>query len=230
MKANRILMTMVGAAVMASLTVPAGAAYDMFLQIEGIPGGSDDEHHKDWIEVSRFGVSIERGWNGISDPTRQRRAAQFSTFRFEGPVDRASPKIFENVCTAYHVSSVGLEICRSDGDRPVQAEWLLSDVVFVEYETEGASGGDGVLMNTYAAAFNEITYRYNVLGPSGKPAGRVEAHWNLGEGTMTMSSSGSVDGFEFYTGELVPEPGTVALLVAGGALALVRRRSGKAAR
>ncbi len=35
-------------------------AFDAFLKIDGIPGESTDDKHKDWIEVLSYGVGIQQ--------------------------------------------------------------------------------------------------------------------------------------------------------------------------
>jgi len=76
----------------------SGQAGPIFLQIEGIPGESQTEHHAGWIEVEAFAGGIASGRGGVvpGQPTPRTSATAEVTFlKF---TDKSSPRLAQALC------------------------------------------------------------------------------------------------------------------------------------
>ncbi len=197
--------------------VPASAAYDMFLRIDGIPGESMDPAHRSWMEVELCDilpveeVPFRTNGNGVL-------AAPEVTITKAW--DQASPKLAMSVLTGVRPATMTIDIVEKEtGYRSVVADWQFEDLTFTSYR-QHISPADGTLAETFGLQIHgALAYGYNEYDRLGEQVGRSETRWDIQAGTVTLTTQGTVQQFQVYT----PEPATGALLLAGG-LGLLRRR------
>jgi type VI secretion system secreted protein Hcp len=158
-------------------------AFDAFLKIEGIPGESNDDKHKEWIEVLSYNFSVSQRSSGTASSAGGASAerANFSDFSIVKVLDKASPKLFEACATGKHIPAVTLEICRAGGDKLKYMEYKLSNVI-ISLNRPGGSAHAGETLPVEEIAFNygKIELAYTQQNRSdGSGAGQVAAGWNL---------------------------------------------------
>lgn len=93
-------------------------AFDAFLKIDGIPGESTDDKHKDWIEILSFAHGLEQPAQSTASSAGGATAERVNHAPYEIThfLDKASPKIYEACCTGKHIKDVTIELCRAGGD------------------------------------------------------------------------------------------------------------------
>src|ERR1700734_3907575 len=105
--------------------------FDAYLSIDGVPGGSTDDKHKDWIEVLSFGhemsqpVSSTKSSSGGATSGR----TQHGDFQITKFVDKSSPKLYDAVSNGKHFSKVSIEVCRSGGSQVKFMEIKMEQVL-----------------------------------------------------------------------------------------------------
>ena len=114
------------------------AVVDYFLKIDGIEGESQDDKHKNEIDVDSWswgetnsGDAAARGGMGAGKVTLQ-------DFHFVMKVNKATPKLMEACATGEHVKKAVLT-CRKAGKQ--QQEYLkvtLNDLIVSSYQTGGS--------------------------------------------------------------------------------------------
>ena len=106
-------------------------AFDAFLKIDGIPGESSDDKHKDWIEIVSFTHSMEQPASATASNAGGATAERVNhgTFNITHLLDKASPKLYDAVCTGKHIKEVILELCRAGGDKMKYMEVRLEQVL-----------------------------------------------------------------------------------------------------
>lgn len=154
-------------------------AFDAFLKIEGIPGESTDDKHKDWIEVLSFS-------NGISQPASATASsaggataerANFQDFTISKLLDKASPKLMLACADGTHIKEVKMEICRAGGDKVKYMELKLSNCIV---SSVSIGGGGGEPTETTSFNFGKIEWIYTQQKRAdGSGGGQVAAGWNL---------------------------------------------------
>src|SRR5215831_10960540 len=132
---------------------------DSYLQLDGIPGESTDDKHKDWIEVLSFGhemlqpVSSTKSSAGGASSGR----TQHGDFAITKYVDKSSPKLYEAVSNGKHLSKAKIEVCRGGGSQVKYLEITLEEVMIslVHLNASGSNGsGNGDHLPTETVHLN----------------------------------------------------------------------------
>src|SRR5579864_7155946 len=106
-------------------------AFDAFLKIDGIPGESLDDKHKDWIEILSFnhGLHQPSSATGSSAGGATTERVNVSDFSVVKHLDKASPKLYESLCKGTHIPNVVIEFCRAGGDKLKYLEVKMEQVI-----------------------------------------------------------------------------------------------------
>ena len=155
-------------------------AGDCFLKIDGIPGESTDEKHKEWIEILSFShgvsqmVSGERSTGGAASAER----CTHQDLSIVKSLDKASPTLDLFCCEGRHIDKVTLELCRAAGEKEKYMEYKMEKVLITSVSIGGGGGG----LPTESVTFNygKLTWNYIQLDhETGKKKGNVEKYWSL---------------------------------------------------
>ena len=156
-------------------------AFDAFLKIDGIPGESSDDKHKDWIEITSFTHSMEQPASATASNAGGATAERVNhgTFNITHLLDKASPKLYDAVCTGKHLKEVILELCRAGGDKMKYMEVRLEQVLISRVAPYG-SAGDGFPSETLSLSYGKIKWTYTQKKRAdGAGGGNVSAGWDL---------------------------------------------------
>lgn len=156
-------------------------AFDAFLKIDGIPGESSDAKHSEWIEITSFNHSMNQPASATASSAGGATAERVnhSTFDFTHLLDKASPKLYEAVCTGKHIKEVTLELCRSGGDKVKYMEVKLEQVLISSVSPSGSAGGD-FPSEAVSLSYGKIKWTYTQQKRAdGAGGGNVSAGWDL---------------------------------------------------
>ncbi len=158
-------------------------AFDCFLKIEGVPGESTDDKHKDWIELLSYNHGVSQMGSGAvsSGGGRSAERCDHSDFTVVKTLDKASPKLALFCCNGTHIGKVNVELCRAAGDKTKYMEYAMSDVIVSSARPGGSAGGGEAL------PLEEVTFNYGKIEwiytetdhKTGKPKGDVKTHWDM---------------------------------------------------
>jgi type VI secretion system secreted protein Hcp len=156
-------------------------AVDMFLKIDGVPGESTDDKHKEWIEILSYdwGVSQPGAGTMSSGGARSAERSDHSDFSVVKTLDKTSPKLALFVCNGTHIPEVIIEFCRDTGDKQKFMEYKMTDVIISSVNPSGSTG-DVLPFEEVMFAYGTIEWTYTEIDSStGKAKGDVKAHWDL---------------------------------------------------
>lgn len=158
-------------------------AFDAFLKIDGIPGESIDDKHKDWIEIHSFSFGVAQkapGSAGAAGGASAERA-DFLDLNIVKALDKASPKIFEACASGKHLRTVTVELCRAGGDKAKYMECKLTDCIVSAYLPRGSvQGGETFPLEEVAFNYGKIKLSYTAQKRAdGSGGGRVAGGWDL---------------------------------------------------
>jgi type VI secretion system secreted protein Hcp len=154
------------------------AAVEYFLKLDGIPGESQDDEHKEeievlswcWSETSTAPAVVVGGGGGAGKLTMQ-------DVGFVIPVSRASPKLFLACASGTHISQAILTCRRADGDRREFLKYTFSDVLVLSFEINGSASDFGIT-NQISLNFKRIEKEYTRQKEDGTLES-VRAGWDL---------------------------------------------------
>ena len=157
--------------------------FDTFVKIEGIPGESTDDKHKDWIEILAFnhGISQPASVTASSSGGASAERCDHQDFQITKLLDKASPKIYELCCSGKHLKEVTVEMCRAGGDKMRYMEIKLGDVIISSAAPSGASASaEGFPVEGVSFNYGTIKWTYTQQKRAdGSGGGNVTGGWSL---------------------------------------------------
>jgi type VI secretion system secreted protein Hcp len=158
-------------------------AFDAFLKIDGIPGESTDDKHKDWIEVLSYshGVQQPASVTASSAGGAGAERVNHADFVIVKHIDKASPKLYENCCTGKHLKDVTIELCRAGGDKVKYLEVKMEQVIISSVSPAGnPKGDDGFPTESVSFNYGKIKWTYTQQKRTdGSGGGNVTGGWDL---------------------------------------------------
>ena len=149
-------------------------AFDAFLKINGVPGESTDDKHKDWIEVLSFNFGISRV--GEKERGRPRGGrADLSDFTIVHKVDKASPLLFEACCSGERLPEVMFTVSRAGKDSFDYLKIGMTDVLISGVQPAGSSGGNDIPLEQVNLNFQKIELEYTPQRPDGTQGAPVKS-------------------------------------------------------
>lgn len=156
-------------------------AFDAFLKIDGVPGESTDEKHKDWIEILSFSFGASQPAS-VSSATGGRTAERVNIQDFSSVkvIDKASPMLFLHCCDGKHVPKVEVEVCEAGGNKHIYLKYTFENVIVSSVRPGGtAQGGEAKPVEEVAFNFGRVKMEYTPLSHTGQPLGKVASGWDL---------------------------------------------------
>ena len=152
---------------------------DYFLKIDGIPGDSRDDMHKDEIDIESFswgetqsGTFAVGGGGGAGKVSMQ-------DFHFSMPVNKASPTLFLACAQGDHIKNAILTCRKAGRDQQEFMTVMMNDVLVSSFQIGGAASGDVVPTDQISLNFAEIEIEYREQDATGKLMGSIKKWFDL---------------------------------------------------
>ena len=173
------------------LCVVSGArASDMFLFLEGVPGESADDRHKDWIEIIAFTKTITRS-GGAASPS-------FTELWLQKDQDKSSPLLALRAATGARIPRAVLELVQPGETRLRFYQVVLSNSTVRTWQI-GGSAGQVKPSEVLGLDYEWISWTYTEFDATGRARGDISAYWDLvrnsgGTGTVPFQLTGTKQG------------------------------------
>ena len=158
-------------------------AFDAFLKIDGIPGESTDDKHKDWIEIlsHNFGMTQPSSATASSAGGGTTERVNVHDLSVVKHLDKASPKLYELCCSGKHIKDVSIELCRAGGDKLKYMEIKMEQVIISSVQPGGTGQSpDGFPAESVSFNFGKVKWTYTQQKrPDGTGGGNVTGGWDL---------------------------------------------------
>jgi type VI secretion system secreted protein Hcp len=153
-------------------------AVDMFLKIDDVKGESQDDKHKDEVDVlawswgmSQSGTTHMGGGGGAGKVS----VNDISITKY---IDKSSPNLMLACCNGKHYKQALLTV-RKAGEKPLEYIKLTMKEVIVSSLSTGGSGGEDRLTENLTLNFAEYKIEYSPQKPDGTGEAAVEAAFNI---------------------------------------------------
>lgn len=155
------------------------AAVDYFLKLDGIQGESQDEKHKNEIQLESWSFGESNSGTLAAGGGGGAGKVQMQDFHFVKKIDKAGPKLFLACAQGEHIKTA-LLTCRKAGKEQQEYQKItFTDVLVSSYHTSGSGGADIVPMEEISLNFAAIKIEYSPQKADGTLEGKVMAEFNL---------------------------------------------------
>ena len=156
-------------------------AFDAFVKIDGIPGESTDDKHKDWIEILSYRHGLTQPASAASATTgRSAERVNIENFTIVKILDKATPTLHLACCDGRHIKKVELELCEAGGEKHPYMKYTLENVIVSSVRPGGSSGGgDTKPLEEISFNFGQVRWEYTPLDSQGNPGSPQRTGWSL---------------------------------------------------
>jgi type VI secretion system secreted protein Hcp len=155
------------------------AHVDYFLKIDGIEGESQDDKHKNEIDLeswswgeAQHGDSALRGGSGVGKVAAQ-------DFHFTMKVNKATPKIMEACASGEHIKKAVL-VARKAGKTPQEyLKITMQDLIVSSFQAGGHAHGEVLPADQVSLNFAKFEMDYKEQKPTGELGGAVHGGWDF---------------------------------------------------
>lgn len=156
-------------------------AIDVYLQIDGIKGESNDSTHQGWIEITsaQWGVNQPRSTTASTGGGHTAERCEHRTLSISKLADLSSPVLMQTCSMGRTIPKARLELMRadSDGNRVKYYQVDLENVMIANME-QMVHGGN-ILYDEIGLCFSKIKWSYVQQKISGGAGGTTVGGWDL---------------------------------------------------
>ena len=152
------------------------AAVGYFLEIEGVEGESQDDKHKNQIEI----LSYSWGAQSVIDPTSGAGKFVDTDFEILKTLDKSSPKLAEACAKGTHFPKAIITV-RKSGERQVEIVLVryIFEEVFISGHHISFQGAEDRPMESVSFNFAKVGVEYFTISPLGTVGTREAFAWDF---------------------------------------------------
>lgn len=155
-------------------------ASDAYLKIEGINGESEDERHRNWIEVQSvlYAVHQPRAEALSTAGGHTTGRADLYPISFKKLADLSSPVLLQTCAAGKTLSKAVFEFMRADGDgKPIPYFKIELENLIIASITPD-SGEGGLIVERVQLAYARIRWHYLKQSIRGGTQGNTSGSWD----------------------------------------------------
>ncbi|WBS01444.1 type VI secretion system tube protein Hcp [Pseudoduganella sp. SL102] len=156
-------------------------AIDVYFQIDGIKGESQDATHQGWIEITsaHWGVLQPRSATASTGGGHTAERCEHRTLSLSKLSDLSSPVLMQHCSMGKTIPKAKLEIMRADGQgNPVRYyEVELENVMIANMEQLISEGC--ILHDSIGLRFSKVKWKYTQQKIGGGSGGNTSGGWDL---------------------------------------------------
>jgi len=153
-------------------------AVDIFLKIDGIPGESHSDKHKDEIDVLAWSWGVSQTGNMHAGGGGGAGRANIQDISFTKNLDKSSPKLFKACSEGAHIQKMVLSANKAGGKQMEYLKITLTDCLVSSVST-GGSGGQESFTENVTVNFSKVEMTYSQQDAKGAEAGKVAFSYDV---------------------------------------------------
>lgn len=159
-------------------------ASDFLLEIDGIKGESEDQKHKDAIEVQSFSWGASNPGSFAVGGGGGSGKANFQDLHFTSRVNKASAILAKACATGQHIKKATLIVRKAGKDAQEYYTVTLEDVLVSSYQSGGMdhAGTTDLPTDQFALNYAKIDFEYKPQKPDGSLGAAMVFKYDLKAG------------------------------------------------
>jgi type VI secretion system secreted protein Hcp len=155
-------------------------AVDAYLKIEGIAGESEDDRHRNWLEVSNVIYAVHQPGAGVVSTAGGLTTgrAELHPITFKKLADIASPVLLQTCAAGKTISKAVFEFMRADGDGKAIPYFKIELENLMIANITPDSGDGGVISERVHLAYAKIKWSYTRQSIRGGAQGNTSGGWD----------------------------------------------------
>jgi type VI secretion system secreted protein Hcp len=156
-------------------------AIDVYLQIDGIKGESQDSTHQGWIEITaaQWGVAQPKSATASTAGGHTAERCEHRTLSLNKISDLSSPILMQHCSMGRTIRRAKLEVMRADGQgNPVKYYEVELENVLIASMDQLVSEGN-VLHDAIGLRFSKVKWKYTQQKIAGGIGGCTAGGWDL---------------------------------------------------
>ncbi len=133
------------------------AKCDIFLKLDGIDGESQDQVHKNEIQLDSYSMGVVNAGAGGGAGAGK---AMVNDLHCTMKVNKASPNVFIACCTGRPISTATIVVRKSGGENPLEYETIKLTSVFVSSYSKATHSDGEIGIESVALTFSKVEYTY----------------------------------------------------------------------
>ncbi|MBN2589826.1 MAG: type VI secretion system tube protein Hcp [Sedimentisphaerales bacterium] len=152
---------------------------DIFIFFDGVSGEVQESGYEGWCKV----VTFKQGQIMIKDGGSGRSTSDvvFDDITILKPLDKASPKLAEAVCTGRIIRTVKIDVRKilNSTNQTTFYKYELGNAMVTSYSVSGSSQADELPVENITLSFEQIKATYTEFDDTGKAKGNIEYTWTI---------------------------------------------------
>jgi type VI secretion system secreted protein Hcp len=155
-------------------------AFDIFLKIDGVDGGSQSEKFVKWITLESFSWGEAQVLANNSDGVATGKP-QAGPLKAAGPVQQSSPKLMLACATGTHFIKVQLVVINTRNNTSPFLKFELEDVLVSSYEVGGNANSNQLPLDNFSLNFVKLTESFLPQNRDGTLGAEIRAGFNFND-------------------------------------------------
>ena len=156
-------------------------ASDLYLQVDGIKGESQDSKHQGWIEVYavNWAVSQPKSATASTGGGHTAERCEITEISFSKEADLASPILQQMCAGGKTIPKAKFEFMRADGgEAPVTYYEVELENVLISHVAPSVGAG-AIMSESVGLKFSKIKWKYTRQKIAGGAGGNTAGGWDL---------------------------------------------------
>lgn len=153
-------------------------ASDIFIKMGDIKGESQDDKHKDEIEVLAWSWGVANASSMHAGGGGGKGKADFSDLNFTHYIDKATPNLLKSCANGEHLKEIKMTV-RKAGKGPQEFLLITMKDAFITGVNPAGNGGDGGLVENVALQFAEVDLEYKPQKADGSLDAGIHFKWDI---------------------------------------------------
>ena len=155
-------------------------AFDIFLKIDGVDGGSQSEKFVKWITLESFSWGETQVVASNSDGAATGKP-QASALKVAGPVQQSSPKLMVACAAGTHFQKVQLVVINTRNNASPFLKFELEEVLVSSYEVGGNGSSNQLPSDNFSLNFVKLTESFVPQNRDGTLGPEIRAGFNFND-------------------------------------------------